>query len=293
MVNQMRMSLFAVLLMGLSFSSFAQFSKKSSSQGWHTKDRKEGFYGISLDRAYELVKGKKGETIIVAVIDSGIDTTHEDLKPVLWVNKKEIPGNRIDDDKNGYVDDVHGWNFIGGTDGRNVKEDSYEAARYYHMYKEKFQNLTDVNSLNKQDQKLYKDWLRAKSDISKGVDENEIFFIKKLYPIVKNGDSIIASDLKKTVYNGNDLKNYKPTHQAAIATREVILNICEGNSNNYAITNREILDDLERELRKAQATDNPPVNYRGDIVKDNANDINDRFYGNNDIMASTPMHGTH
>ena len=84
----------------------------------------------------DFVKGKKSTPVIVAVIDSGIDTLHEDLKPVLWTNTKEKPGNGIDDDGNGYVDDLHGWNFLGGRDGRNVKEDSYEAARVYHKYKE-------------------------------------------------------------------------------------------------------------------------------------------------------------
>jgi subtilisin family serine protease len=74
----------------------------------------------------------KSKKIIVAVIDSGIDTLHEDLKPILWRNPKEIPGNKIDDDKNGYVDDIYGWNFIGGKDGRNVKTDSYEGAVLYH-----------------------------------------------------------------------------------------------------------------------------------------------------------------
>ena len=74
----------------------------------------------------------------MAIIDSGIDTLHEDLKEILWRNPKEIPGNNIDDDQNGYVDDVYGWNFIGGKDGRNVKQDSYEGARVYHKLKAKY-----------------------------------------------------------------------------------------------------------------------------------------------------------
>ncbi len=94
-------------------------------KNWHQLDKDEtGFYGISLNKAYENVKGKKSKTVVVAVIDSGIDTLHEDLKPVLWHNSGEIPGNKKDDDKNGYVDDVYGWNFIGGKDDRIVKEDS-------------------------------------------------------------------------------------------------------------------------------------------------------------------------
>ena len=70
--------------------------------------------GMSVDKAYaEIIKGKKGKKVIVAVIDSGIDIDHEDLDDVIWTNKKEKPNNGIDDDKNGYVDDIHGWNFLG------------------------------------------------------------------------------------------------------------------------------------------------------------------------------------
>src|SRR4051812_17683203 len=112
-------------------------------KGWHLLDKaKDGYYGISIDKAYDFIKTKKlkGKTVVVAVIDSGVDTLHEDLKDILWKNPKEIPGNGIDDDGNGYVDDVYGWNFIGNKDGRNLKQDSYEGARVYHKLKLKYAN---------------------------------------------------------------------------------------------------------------------------------------------------------
>lgn len=295
MIDMIKRSVLSALFMGICFLSFSQTSKKSTApHGWHLEDQQQdGYYGISLDKAYQLVKGKKSQTVVVAVIDSGIDTTHEDLKPILWTNPKEIPGNGIDDDGNGYVDDVHGWNFLGGRDGRNVKEDSYEAARVYHAYKDKFENVKDPATLSPEDQELYKTWVRAKGDVNKGVDQNELFFIKKLYPSLKKGDSVIKADLKKDEYNGGDLKAYKPTQPDAVVTRNVILNICEGNNGNFDITNNQILEELEGDIRKADAVQSAPRDYRGEIVKDNENDINDRFYGNNDIMAGTPFHGTH
>lgn len=294
MQNHLKRSVLALLATVLSLAVFSQTSVKTAPNGWHLKDQKEtGFYGISLDKAYEFVKGKKSQTVIVAVIDSGIDTLHEDLKPVLWTNPKEVPGNGIDDDRNGYVDDVHGWNFIGGRDGRNVKEDSYEAARVYHTYKSKFESVTDPSTLSKEDQELYKTWKRAEANVVGNVDQNEIMFIRQLYPNFKKGDSVIAKDLGKQEYSGKDLQSYTPTSKEATATKNIILSICAANNNNFDITNKQLLDDIEGQLRKADAANRPPPNYRGDIVKDNENDINDKFYGNNDIMANTPFHGTH
>src|SRR5215207_3169166 len=111
-------------------TAVAQQDKSTKSgdvpKGWHLLDKtKDGYYGISINKAYDFIRTKnlKGKTVVVAIIDSGIDTLHEDLKEVLWKNPGEIPGNGIDDDKNGYVDDVYGWNFLGNKDVRNVKQD--------------------------------------------------------------------------------------------------------------------------------------------------------------------------
>ena len=133
------------------FVTFAQGTseKKETPNNWHQLDKTEtGYYGISLDKAYQFLQTRKPKTVVVAVIDSGVDTTQEDLKSVLWHNPGEIPGNGIDDDHNGYVDDVYGWNFIGGKDGRNVKQDSYEGARVYWKLKEKYgEEIPDTNNL--------------------------------------------------------------------------------------------------------------------------------------------------
>src|SRR6266567_2493554 len=155
------------LLKFLSLPAFILFAFTASAQintkKWYQQDPStDSVDGISLNKTYQFLKGKKSTPVIVAVIDSGVDTTHEDLKPILWHNPGEIPGNGIDDDKNGYVDDVYGWNFIGGRDGKNVKEDSYEAARVYHQYKSKFENVTDPSTLSKEDKGDYEMWTRAK-----------------------------------------------------------------------------------------------------------------------------------
>src|SRR5436190_18171668 len=99
--------------------------------------------GVSSERAYkELLKDKKSTTVIVGVIDSGVDYDHEDLKNVMWTNPGEIAGNGVDDDHNGYTDDVHGWNFIGGKDGRNVQDDNLEMTRLMRKLKPKYEGKT-------------------------------------------------------------------------------------------------------------------------------------------------------
>ncbi len=259
---------------------------------WHLMDKtKTGYYGISLDQAYALLKVKnlKSSKVIVAVIDSGIDTLHEDLKPILWTNEKEIPGNGIDDDKNGYIDDVHGWNFIGGKDGRNVKDDSYEAARVYHKLKAKWENATPQTDAEKAEYATYK---RAKEKTVGSINPVQANSLKQMLPRFVKGDSVIRVDLAKETYNGEDLKEYKPTNPEAIFVRGLVLNISKAN-DSYEITNEQLIGELEGEVRKAEAATQAPPNYRGDIVQDNEADINDRFYGNNDIMANTPFHGTH
>jgi len=283
----------------LSTGLFAQTSVETGvPKGWHLMDKgTSGYYGISVDKAYDFLKSKKlkSKTVIVAVIDSGVDTTHEDLRSILWKNPKEIPGNGIDDDKNGYVDDIYGWNFLGGRDGRNVEKDSYEAARVYHKFKSKWEKVDiKAESLSPEDAYEYQMWLRAKAEIVGDVNPLEALQLRQMYTTMKSGDSVIRTDLKKEEYSCKDLADYKSTNTKATRVKDILLRICDANKSDE-ITNQQILDQLEGDLGKMDAVDHAPENYRDEIVKDNYDDINDRFYGNNDVMASAKgaLHGTH
>ncbi len=131
-----------LLLIAVLFSGYSLMAQgDEAKENWFNLDpSSDGVQGVSTERMYkELLAGKKGQTVIVAVIDSGVDAEHEDLKSIMWVNAGEIAGNGKDDDNNGYVDDIHGWNFIGGADGRNVNQDTYEATRLYVKYKKYFE----------------------------------------------------------------------------------------------------------------------------------------------------------
>ena len=292
------LALWLVAIIMLPALSFAQGKKvdtvKVAPNNWYQLDKKEtGYNGISLDNAYKFLKGKKSKTVIVAVIDSGIDTLHEDLKQVLWVNPGEIPGNGIDDDHNGYIDDVHGWNFLGGKNGQNVDKDSYEGARVYWKLKAKYGDQIPDTNLLKGDEKLQAiTYLRAKESVVDAVDASQILMFQKIIPILEGGDSIIAKDLGKTEFTGEDLKTYNPTNADARKAATIYLNMAKMN-DNYNISNKDILAYFKGEVSKADAATTPPPNFRNDIVKDNYDDINDKFYGNTDLMTGSPMHGTH
>jgi subtilisin family serine protease len=100
---------------------------------WHLLDASAGVAGIGSERALrELLAGQQpARTVTVAVIDGGVDTAHVDLRANLWTNEDEVAGNGRDDDGNGYVDDVRGWNFIGGADGENVHHETLEVTRLH------------------------------------------------------------------------------------------------------------------------------------------------------------------
>lgn len=265
-------------------------------KNWHLLDNKEdGFPGVSLNKAYEFVKANnlKSKKIVVAVIDSGIDTLHEDLKPILWKNPKEVPGNGIDDDRNGYVDDIYGWNFLGGKDGRNVKKDSYEGARVYHNLKAKWEDKeVEVAKLSASDKAEYEMFVLAKQKTVGEVNKEEAAYMAQLLPKFIKGDSALRKELSKEEYNGNDLKAFIPANADGKMVKGLMLNISKAN-NSYEITNQQLLDQLEGEIMKAKSASQAPEAFRKDIVGDNEMDINDRFYGNNDVMANTPFHGTH
>lgn len=301
MINSIKHTLFSLLIFTLPVISFSQgTSIKLTPDNWHQLDKLEtGYNGISLDKAYQFIKGKKSQPVLVAVIDSGIDTTHEDLKPVLWKNPKEIPGNGIDDDKNGYVDDIYGWNFIGGKDGRNLKEDSYEFARVYHKLKAKYGKIVpDPSTAKTVEQKAEIEMYRkAKKKIEEdGISEVDLALMKRIFTSMQKSDTILQLALGKKIFTGKEANEYLPTKADVIKAKSVYVGFLQVN-NSLDQTNTEFMEGfdqyLKSEAKKIEAKTTPPADVRGEIVKDNESDINDKYYGNNDVMANTPVHGTH
>lgn len=293
-----------ILIGCLPITMFAQgtAAKKELPKGWHLLDKdQDGFYGISLNKAYEFVhlKKLKSKTVIVAVIDSGVDTTHEDLKDILWTNPGEIPGNGIDDDHDGYVDDVHGWNFIGGKDGKDVNDDSQEEARVYYMYKSKFDSAgADTAAFSPDEKEEYHWWLKAKKTVMGDGSDNGIDLVQ-LHHVLEacvKSDSILQSAMGKSDYTGNDLDTFQVKTPDARVAKQVFLYLFKANkimdmSNKQFLS--EFSEEVESEDKKEATKNNAPEDVRHEIVGDNEGDFNDSLYGNSDIMAGEPMHGTH
>lgn len=271
-------------------------------KGWHHGDLdSNAVYGTSTERAYkELIKNTQPrKKIIVAVIDSGIDTVHEDLKPVLWVNKKEIPNNGIDDDKNGYKDDVYGWNFIGGKDGRNVGKDSYEGARIYYQLKKLF-GADSINEKNLDEGKAvqYRLYKKVAAVLESQAKEASMYvmILKDIVAKIPAADSLIKVAMSKSSYTGDELQNFKSNDPQVSKARATMLGIFQ-QTRQMESTNQALIGELmqfyEGEKSKVDALEKEPPHYRQDIVKDNYDDPNDKYYGNNDVMGTDASHGTH
>ena len=270
-------------------------------KGWHLYDPATQTYGIKLDQAYtDLLKQKiPKKKIIVAVIDSGIDTAHEDLKPVIWRNDKEIAGNGIDDDKNGYVDDTNGWNFIGGKDGSNVGKDSYEAARVYYKYKSEFgDKAVDESSLSVEKKKAFQIYSKAKFQLESQAKEAAMYvlILKDIVAKLPSADSILKIALGKQEYTGDELANFTTSEPAVAKARAALLGFFQ-QTRQMESTNAALISELvqfyEGEKSKMEAIEKEPKRYRAEVVKDNYDNPNDRFYGNNDVMGTDASHGTH
>jgi len=269
---------------------------------WFHADPSTGKVGVSTDRTYdELLKDRASSTVVVAIIDSGMDIEHEDLQDNIWVNVDEIPGNGIDDDKNGYVDDVNGWNFIGGPDGRNVGSETYEVTRLYGKYKYKFENAKP-ELLSKKERETYDQWLTWKEEVESkraGAEKN-LAEIDETEQRISDAFDAVSNALEAAELNfsAENIESLESEDQMVMVGQRVALNILgQETASDFGelkkILNREIAADKVRQQDKLDYAYNPDFDSRKTIVMDNYADGNERIYGNNDVEGPDALHGTH
>ena len=243
--------------------------KEDDLKRWsHLDIAKDTVPGMSVDKAYELLKNKKGNKVIVAVIDSGIDIDHEDLKGKIWTNKKEIAGNKKDDDNNGFVDDINGWNFLGDSNDENleltriVKKGDVNSAEYKTAKAELDQKLAEINQQKPQ------------------VD------------MISKADQDMKTLLKKEVYTVDDLKKVTTTDTALNQSKMIMMSVATQAGPGFQSEIKEYINQIYDMLNY-----NLNVNFDGrKVVGDNPNDINDKKYGNANVKGpdvEDALHGTH
>jgi len=279
----------------LAFSlSYAQEAKRPDN--WFNLDpSKDNVNGVSTERTYEeLLKGKKSTTIIVGVLDSGVDYLHEDLKDVMWTNPGEIAGNGIDDDKNGYVDDIHGWNFIGGKDGKNVERDNLELTRLYRLYKPKYDGKTEKDLKTKQEKQEYQTYLQLNKDYEGQKAEyqatyNQIKFLKDAF-------EVMIKEMKEQGVEKIDLeavKKYEPKDSKGKQAKFFATNML-GRASGASMD--DVMENINEGFEQFDNLLNYSLNLDFDprpIVGDDYNNSSERFYGNNDCKGPFSFHGTH
>lgn len=282
--------IYTTAILALPVISYAQSTAiESPKENWQNLDLKtDGIFGISTEKAYqELLKGKNSNPVIVAVIDGGIDKNHEDLKQIMWVNPKEIAGNGIDDDKNGYIDDINGWNFIGSAKG-NVHHDNMELVRLIVKLQPKYAsalNSTPFNETERKEfllyQKLITDYMEKLQSAQMGLQNTTM--IKKYL------DEIIV---KMRLENPSleDFNAYKPANDVEAQVIKFVKP--ELKKSNYKKFREEIEEGLKYYDTQVKYHLNLEFDPR-DTVGDNYSNSNERYYGNNDIIGPDAEHGSH
>lgn len=235
---------------------------------------KDTIPGMSVDKAYaEIIKNKKGKKVIVAVIDSGIDIDHEDLNDVIWTNKGEIPNNGKDDDKNGYVDDVHGWNFLG--DGYN------EQLEFVRILATGNTSHPDYAKAKAEYDKEYQKWLGRKTQYD------------QIFQQIKTTDDTLIKHFGK--------KDYTKKEVAAIKTEDEALAQAQQIANYLFSNGTESMADALKEIENSLVSINDRLNYhlnkdlKGRVTGDNPDDMSTKFYGNGNVkpVKKSESHGTH
>ena len=296
MKTHLNKSILLLLTILVNATAFPQATKQKL-KGWHLLNySQDGYMGTGVKEAYELLKGRKSTKVVIAVIDSGVDTTQEDLKANLWVNPKEIPGNGKDDDGNGYIDDIHGWNFCGNTTGENLQTNTHEIERVYHRWKKEFEGKKE-NSLPEDRRFLFEQWEKAETIINteyKDYQKN-IVNIENFVKVLNSSNRLITAYLNKNEFIRKEIALIDNSDSLGWAVR--VWNNLFIQGSDATIKNTVILSDLETYhnnlLNERKRKEDDPVDYRGALTKDNYEDISDSVYGNNNLQGSSGNHGTH
>ncbi len=281
------------LLLSLIFISAGSmlFAQGTVPENWYNLDASaDNTPGVSTEKMYtELLKGRSSETVVVAVIDSGIDADHEDLKEIMWVNPGEIAGNGIDDDNNGYIDDVHGWNFIGGKNGSNLNDETLEITRLVAMYNKVYKDV-DVSSLSKKEKKQYDAYIVMKEEVEKEKSES-VSRATRFKEIMTNLENLEKHFGKAPTLE--ELNDFKADDEALVQIAAQTKDQMGRSGMDFEGLKENLEGTLEYFESKSLYYYNVDHDVRFKLVGDNYQDQTEKYYGNNDVEGPDAFHGTH
>lgn len=269
---------------------------------WYHKDfSASNVYGVNTANAYKFLesKGLKPTSVVVGVLDSGVEVNHPGLAKNMWRNPNEIPNNGKDDDKNGYIDDIHGWNFIGGKNG-DVNVDNMEVTRIVKRYQSVFEGPnTNTNKANQAKMPeefamymLSKDIYNKKGNEAK-MQYEQIGMIKRLVPTM-------VSMLKGKNFTAENIAAVKPANQNEAIAASVMKNMVQdpemagkSSADFEKAINKELDNYLSHFENQATKQYNLDFDPRAELVGDRYDDYSEKFYGNNNYEGPDAQHGTH
>ncbi len=280
----------------------SEMTEKEIQQWPHMDIYKDSVPGMSLDKAYEFLAGKNGEKVIVGVIDSGIDIEHEDLDDLIWTNEDEIPNNNIDDDKNGYVDDIHGWNFLGGEEGSSAPE-QLEITRIVKKLADQMEKMNEKEILAQEgdNEKVREKIKYAKEhymELKEEVDKEREDALKQkvmyigLQESMKKADASVKKSLGKDTYTLDDLTAFTPEEESTDKGKEMLMRMLASG-----LTPEEGIEQLQGAIDyfTLKSDYHYNIDFKGRVTNDNPDDLKDVPYGNNWVIGSKDdeIHGTH
>ncbi len=250
--------------------------------------------GMSVNKAYaEIIKKSKPSPVIVGVVDSGVDIEHEDLQGVIWTNSDEIPGNGKDDDNNGYIDDIHGWNFLGDAVAENM-----EYTRIYKRLKPKYEGKSE-SSISVADREEFNYYKSAKAEFEK--EYNESVQTRDQYVQIKQqlsaAHDAVSAELGTEDYTKEQLADFSPQTQQLTQYKSMLTQIQYNVNENIPEALSELDEALEYYNDRLSSHFNLELDGRA-VVGDDPYDITDTDYGNNQVSGPEPdkenvKHGTH
>lgn len=282
-------NLLFITLFTLPYICFSQNERPKPN--WQNLDlQKDGVPGMSTEKAYEeLLINKESKTVVVAVIDGGVDINHEDLQGKIWVNEEELANDSTDNDGNGYINDRYGWNFIGNKNGQNVEYDNLEVLRLVRELHPKYVSVLPTTPLAEDERREFLAYQQMNTDYMSKLQIAQLTE-RAIKAFKLHVDSIIKHIDKDTITVA-DIKAYKARSKDEDRALSMV---------NKSLRDKADFDSFYEELVDGVSYYENQVNYHLNmqydsrhIVGDTYENSTERFYGNADVIGPDAKHGTH